>query len=220
MSFMKEILKQNIPIWDACRNTPFLRELQNGTLPLEKFKNYMIQDSIYLKHYARIYGMAVYQSSALKDIRLYYSILSFVTEGESYVRLNYLKQFGLTDDDIEFIQPLPETQNYIRFLLKTAEQGDVCKILMAVLPCMLSYSYIFRKIAADPNTVSEAYSDFISDYADLHYYEDCKRWTAFADEKCAPLSADKKEALKVIFEKASFLELDFWKMAYKDFSNQ
>ena len=54
MAFMKDILTRNIPIWEECAATPFVQEVQTGKLPLEKFKRYMIQDSIYLKNYARI----------------------------------------------------------------------------------------------------------------------------------------------------------------------
>ena len=57
MAFMKDILTHNIPIWEECAATPFVQEVQTGKLPLEKFKRYMIQDSIYLKNYARIYGI-------------------------------------------------------------------------------------------------------------------------------------------------------------------
>lgn len=49
MAFMKDILTRNIPIWEECAATPFVQEVQTGKLPLEKFKRYMIQDSIYLK---------------------------------------------------------------------------------------------------------------------------------------------------------------------------
>lgn len=160
MSIMKEVLEQNTPIWDECAAMPFVRELQAGTLPFEKFKKYLIQDSIYLKHYARIYGKAMYHSTTLKDIQLYYSILNFVTDTESTVRLDYLKQFGMTDDDIELIKPLPENQNYIDFMFEIAERGNICEILMAVLPCMLSYNYIFRKVAAEPETSNSRYFDF------------------------------------------------------------
>ncbi len=52
MAFMKDILTHNIPIWEECAATPFVQEVQTGKLPLEKFKRYMIQDSIYLKNYA------------------------------------------------------------------------------------------------------------------------------------------------------------------------
>lgn len=113
MAFMKDILTRNIPIWEECAATPFVQEVQTGKLPLEKFKRYMIQDSIYLKNYARIYGKAIFHADTLREIQLYYSMLNFVNDTESEVRLDYLKQFCMTDNDIELIAPLPENQNYI-----------------------------------------------------------------------------------------------------------
>lgn len=153
MAFMKDILTRNIPIWEECAATPFVQEVQTGKLPLEKFKRYMIQDSIYLKNYARIYGKAIFHADTLREIQLYYSMLNFVNDTESEVRLDYLKQFCMTDNDIELIAPLPENQNYIDFMFEIASHGKNEEILMAVLPCMLSYSYIFRKLAAVPNSV-------------------------------------------------------------------
>lgn len=75
MAFMKDILTHNIPIWEECAATPFVQEVQTGKLPLEKFKRYMIQDSIYLKNYARIYGKAIFHAATLREIQLYYSVL-------------------------------------------------------------------------------------------------------------------------------------------------
>lgn len=214
MLFMKEVLLQNQPLWDKCAESLFVRELQDGTLPLEKFMRYMIQDSIYLKHYARIYGKAIYCSSTLRDIQQFYTALSFVTDRESVVRLNWLEKFQVKDNEIELIVPLPENQNYIDFLIDIAERGNGCEILMAVLPCMLSYSYIFRKIAARPGTENSRYIDFIRDYADDLYEEECRGWSAFADEKCRELPTEEQENLKAVFKKASILELQFWNMAY------
>ena len=193
MSFMESILQQNKPVWDKCIATLFVQDMKDGTLPIEDFKEYMIQDSIYLKNYARVYGKAIYHAETLREIQLYYSILNFVTDTESVVRLNYLRQFGMTDDDIEFIDPLPENRKYIDFLFETAERGNGCEILMAVLPCMLSYSYIFRKLADEPESRKSKYWDFIQDYADDRYAESCKEWCDFADKKCGSLSeADQK----------------------------
>ena len=73
------------------------------------------------------------------------------------MRLDYLKQFCITDDDIELIAPLPENQNYIDFMFEIASHGKNEEILMAVLPCMLSYSYIFRKLAAVPTSRESRY---------------------------------------------------------------
>ena len=216
MQFMKETIRRAIPIWNKCITTPVVQELKTGALPPEKFKSYMIQDSIYLRHYARVYGMAMYRSTTLKDIQFFYSILSFITDTESAVRLRYLERYDLSDDKVNRLEPLPENQNYIDFMMDIAEGGDVYEILMAVLPCMLSYSYIFKKIAAEPETKNSKYWDFIEDYADKRYAADCQQWSDYADAKCTVLPDQKKKELMVIFEKASLLELDFWKMAYKE----
>ena len=216
MSFMKETITNVMEIWEQCERTPFICELKRGTLPMEKFRNYMIQDSIYLKNYARVCGKAIYHAVSLKEIQIYYSMLSFVNDTESAVRLHYLKLFGITDEEIAHMEALPENRNYIDFILEIAERGMVCEILMAVLPCMMSYSYIFRKIAAEPDTPDSLYWDFINDYADERYYKDCLLWSAFADSKCAGLPDGEKENLFRIFERASILELEFWEMAYRE----
>ncbi len=214
MSFMKEVHKSSKGIWDDCMATPFVQEIKNGTLPMEKFKEYMIQDSIYLKHYARIFGKAIYCAATLKEIQLYYSALAFVTDTEAAVRLNYLKKFDMTDDDIELIAPYKENQNYIDFMVEIAEGSNSCEILMAILPCLMSYCYIFRIIAAEPIARDSPYWDFISDYATDDIDELYSQWYAYADEKCGELSTSEKQKLKDIFLKGSLLELDFWKMAY------
>ena len=94
-------------------------------------------------------------------------------------------------------------------MFEIASHGKNEEILMAVLPCMLSYSYIFRKLAAVPTSRQSRYWDFIKDYADEQYAESCKEWSAFAEHKCAGLSVANKKYLADIFEKASLLELAF-----------
>ena len=176
----------------------------------------MIQDSIYPKNYAGIYGKAIFHADTLKEIQLYYSMLNFVNDTESEVRLDYLKQFGMTDDDIEGIAPLPENQRDIDFMFEVAEHGKNEEILMAVLPCMLSYSYIFRKLAAEPESRQSRYWDFIRDYADEKYADSCREWCDFADQKCKEIPERKQKNQAEIFEQARLLEMDFWMMAYKN----
>lgn len=157
--------------WDECIVTLFVQDMKEEKLPMKYFKEYIIQDSIYLKNYVRVYGKAIYYAETLREIQFYYSILNFVTDTESVIRLNYLRQFGMTNDDIEFIDPLPENQNYIDFLFEIAEYGNGYEILMAVLPRTLSYIYMFRKPAEEPESRRSGYLDLIQDNVDDPYAE-------------------------------------------------
>ncbi len=49
MSFVKTLVDNSMDIWEAYLKHPFIIELQQGTLDIEKFKHYIVQDSIYLK---------------------------------------------------------------------------------------------------------------------------------------------------------------------------
>lgn len=74
-------------MWDRYINHPFVLAMGNGTLPLESFKGYLMQDYVYLvmrflcrfpsypfaylleqKHFARANALASYKASVMKDI--------------------------------------------------------------------------------------------------------------------------------------------------------
>lgn len=215
MTFLQEAVKQSLDIWEQCIELPFIQELKTGELPFDKFTKYMIQDSIYLKKFARIYGKAIYHAVTLREIQMYYSMLNFVNDGESVVRLEYLKKSGLTDDDIELLEELPENKAYTDFMFEVAERGDNREIMMTILPCMLSYCYIFRKMVKEQQGIEKTkYADFIFDYASDGYLKRCEEWSIFADNLCKDTEMEQAERLKEIFRTASLYELDFWKMAY------
>ncbi|WP_102412200.1 transcriptional regulator [Beduinella massiliensis] len=213
MSFIECAVRDSLPVWNSCLETPFIQGLARGDLPHAAFRRYMIQDSIYLKHYARAYGKAIYHARTLREIQVYYDMLNFVTDRESAVRLSYLRCYGLTDGDVERMTPEPAARRYIRFLSEVAERGDGGEILTALLPCMLSYSYIFRVVAKDEGAKASRYWDFIEDYADAQYALRCGQWSAFAEERCCPRDAREMARQLSAFRKASLLEWGFFRMA-------
>lgn len=215
MSFVKTLVDNSMDIWEAYLKHPFIIELQHGTLDIEKFKNYIVQDSIYLKEYARVYALGMYKSKTLKEIQNFYSILSFVNADETSTRLKYLKEWNITQEDIEVAEVKKENKEYIDFMMKIAEKQQVPEILMATLPCMFSYCYIGKEIKKNnPNIESTKYWDFIQDYASDLYAQSCIEWGNYAEELCKDFDTDKKIKLIKIFRQASICEMKFWDMSY------
>ena len=58
MSFSDKIAKdvRVQKYYDDYMKHPFIQGLKEGNLPREKFKNYLIQDSLYLKEYGKVYA--------------------------------------------------------------------------------------------------------------------------------------------------------------------
>ncbi len=213
--FVEELIEKVLPIWQDCIDTKFVEELKTGELSDERFKQYIIQDTIYLKHYARVFGMGLYHAKTMREVQMYYSVLSFVNGTETSTRMRYMKQFNIDEDYIETVVPLKENSEYFGFMIDTAKNGNTAEIMMAILPCMISYNYIFRKLAEAPETKNSKYYDFIADYLGEAYTTTCITWAKYTDSLCKNATETEKAKYLEIFKRSSELEVDFWNMSYR-----
>lgn len=55
-------------MWHRFTNHPFVLALGNGELPLDSFKKYLVQDYLYLVHFARANALASYKAKNIRDI--------------------------------------------------------------------------------------------------------------------------------------------------------
>ena len=145
MNFLEECIQDSLPIWESCLNTKFLKGVADGSLPEECFKGYIVEDSLYLREYAKVFAWGMTKAKDMQTIRTYYSLLSFVNESEDAERLRCLRQFGLTDEGIQSLPLRPENRAYVDSMIEAAKNGEgAAECMMACLPCMLSYSWIFQ----------------------------------------------------------------------------
>ena len=214
MNFMDRVIARSMPLWEAAASEPFVTAMGEGTLSRELFYGYIVQDSIYLRDYLKAYAMAIFKSRTLREMQVFYSALGFVNDSENATRLGYLADAGLTDAEVESIPKRKACADYTRFLVETAEREEIPEILMAVMPCMLGYRYVFEELEKRYPAVLDGYfGPLVRDYTGEGYAAACKTWTDYCEEVCAPLSAERKERLAGIFEEASRHELYFWRMS-------
>mgnify|MGYP005967817621 CR=1 FL=1 len=48
------------PIWEQCHDHPFVRGIGDGSLDLEKFRWFLLQDYLYLFDYAKVFAQGVF----------------------------------------------------------------------------------------------------------------------------------------------------------------
>lgn len=217
MSFVAACIKDSLPIWEKCLNSPFLSQLENGTLEESCFRDYMIDDSLYLREYAKVFAWGMTKAKDMEDIRICYSLLSFVNEGEGATRLYYLERYGLLDSEIQHLAQRPENKAYTDCMIEAAQNGEgMAECMMACLPCMISYGWIFKKLLERTPSVKDThYWRMVRDYADEEYQIICQKWADYTDKICANLSQEQYQQYMDIFRKCSSYELEFWKMSGK-----
>ena len=215
MPFVSSLVQEDLPVWQQCLDTEFLRRMEDGTLDEACFKGYIVEDSLYLREYAKVFAWGMTKARTMETLRNYYSLLGFVQESEDVTRLHYLEQFGLSEADLQALPLRPENRAYVDCMINAAKNGEgEAECIMACLPCMLSYSWIFQKLLKEHPAVQDApYGALVADYAGRDYEEACRDWAAFAEKTCEGLSPERLARCHEIFHACSVYELDFWAMA-------
>ena len=215
MSFLDTCIQDSLPIWRSCLETPFLRRMADGTLDEECFKGYIVDDSLYLREYSKVFAWGMIHSNDMEEIRNYYSLLAFVNEAEDSTRRYYLKRYGLLDEEIQPLPLRPENRAYVDYMLNAAKNADdAVDCMMACLPCMLSYGWIFGEMLKNvPAVQNTPYARFVNDYAGERYESICKAWEAFTEKVCAGVSPEREAHCLEIFRTCSEHEHHFWEMA-------
>lgn len=214
MGFMDSVIADSMDLWEAAADEPFLAGMGGGTLDRKMFYDYIVQDSIYLRYYLRAFAMGMFRAETLRDMQFFYSVLGFVNDSENATRLAYLRDAGLTDDDVEKIERKPVCIAYTDFLIKEALEDDSEGLLMAVMPCMLGYEYVFRKtLERNPGVTGTYFGPLVADYTRPEYGECCRIWTDYCDRACGGMDEKRQKELSGVFREASLHELRFWQMA-------
>jgi thiaminase/transcriptional activator TenA len=127
------LLEYAHPRFEKWRRMPFLSALEAGTLAQDTFRNYLEQDFVYLRHYARLY-------SALAAIAPDAEVEHFIglANGIVTVELDSHRRLGNGFDcDFDDVTVSDETRSYMEFL--TAHSSQMGEALVAMLPCVAGY---------------------------------------------------------------------------------
>ncbi len=201
--------------WRAYTEHEFVRRLAGGTLPEGAFRHYLAQDYLFLIQFARAYGLAVYKSETLGDMRGAGLALSAILDVEIGLHLQYCAGWGLDEAAMEAAPEDPATIAYTRYVLDTGLRGDLLDLHVALAPCVIGYGEIGARLAADPATKMDGnpYREWIAMYAGADYQEVAEAARAQLDDLLARRGGpDRVAPLEAIFRQATRLEADFWRM--------
>ncbi|KAI8966764.1 Phosphomethylpyrimidine kinase-domain-containing protein [Daldinia sp. FL1419] len=208
------------PVWDQYINHPFVLGLGNGTLPLESFKGYLIQDYLYLVHFARANALASYKSKNMEDIAAGAKIVSHI-HTEMKLHLDYCQEFGISKEEIEATEEQQACTAYTRYVLDIGQSEDWLGLQVALAPCLFGYGAIAKQLHGDPRTKTEGntYWKWILNYVAEDYLEAVRTGSALMEKNAVLQSPTRIEELVKIFIHATRMEIGFWEMFPNGYGN-
>lgn len=210
MRISDRLRKDADAIWKEIFNHPFVVELYEGVLPLEKFKFYVLQDYNYLATDMKNLSILSSKAQSVKAMREMVEVahLEATTEFKGYEE--FLKRLDYTIEDAMGIEPTPTNISYSSFLLATSSLKTFWEGLAASLPCFWIYAEIadFHRDKLKENK-NDLYCEWASVYLTEPYLDLIDRMKGLLDN--ANVEYDK---LKEAFITASKYEYLYWSMAY------
>jgi thiaminase (transcriptional activator TenA) len=215
MSFCTEAWTRAEPIRAAIDSLPFLRELQAGTLSLERFRQYIVQDSLYLARFSRALSLAAAKAPDAAGMLEFSHGAKVAVEVEQALHQVFFTQFGISHTDAP--EPSPTCEGYTGFLLNVAATGRYGELVAAVLPCFWIYWDVGCRLksAAQASLDTNPYTAWIETYADPGFGATTERVKALADAAFSAGSLHAQAGMHAAFRRACQYEWMFWDSAYR-----
>jgi len=198
------------PVYASILQMPFIQELTNGTLPLEKFQFYLMQDSLYLEHFGRALAIVGAKANAIPDMLAFFRFAETTIIVENALHESYFKDFGVTERAIM----QPACHHYTHFLKSTVAIEAVEIGMAAVLPCFWIYKAVGDYIYKHQQKENNPYQKWIDTYAGEEFGIAVQNAIDICDRNAAQTTDAIRAKMTEAFVASSRLEYDFWEAAY------
>lgn len=203
------------PVWDACLKHPFVIGIGDGTLEVEKFRHFMLQDYLYLFDYARVFALGVVKARDPELMRTFAANVDAILNGEMKIHRAYMKRLGITEEQVFAVTPALDNLSYTNYMLSIANSGGPMEIVAAILACSWSYAEIGQTLAAISGASEHPfYGEWIQSYASKEYSATNQALIELMDSLAANATEEQIAYLTEVFVNCSRYELGFWNMAW------
>jgi len=205
----------NYKDWCAYTEHPFLVALAAGELAEAAFRHYLIQDYIFLRHFARAYGLAAYKAESVEELRDASRGLHAIIDIELDLHVSYCSEWGVDANALEASREDSATLAYTRYVLERGMSGDLLDLYVALAPCIVGYGVIGARLMADSGTKLDhnPYGAWIKMYGGETYQATAAGAILSLDKVGRTRGAEARmDTLVAIFGEATRLEAAFWDM--------
>lgn len=215
MKVSERLYNSIIDLWDKYNEHPFVKGLADGTLPLEKFQFFMIQDHLYLMQYAKVFALGVLKAKNESDMRLFSSLIAATLDTENALHQDYLRRLNISQEMIAQAKPSIVTDSYTNYMIAIAEKEGLGELMAAVLSCSWSYKLIGDFMEKFPGaTKQEFYGEWVNMYISDGYRSSNQLMIDMVDRLTEGYTEQQIQNLEHIVYVCSQYEYMFWDMAW------
>ncbi|WP_431679723.1 thiaminase II [Kitasatospora sp. KL5] len=214
MALTDELWSAIEPVYDEILAHPFLAGLTDGTLPRQAFRHFVVQDSHYLRDYARALAVCAAKAPDEADVRAFADDAVGALAAEQEMHAEFLTAFGETAAEAAAEPVLPTTLAYTSYLLATVHGGSFAEAVAAVLPCYWIYARVGEALLAK-SSPDPLYAKWIATYGDEAFQSVVRRVLDLTDRLGEEISPTERHRMVRHFTTTSRYEWMFWDAAWR-----
>jgi thiaminase/transcriptional activator TenA len=201
--------------WSRYVRHPFVLALGNGSLSGEKFRNFLVQDYLFLIQYTRAYVLLAYKLDEPADMRAALAIANALLTGEMPLHVRYCAGWGLGEAQMRAAPAALEMIAYTRYVLELGQAGDALDLMVALAPCIAGYAEIGAMLNAGLRP-GNPYADWIMAYAGPEYSRSVAEAMAMLERLAVSRGgAARYGVLLDRFVQATECEAAFWEIGWR-----
>ncbi len=216
MKLSERLYDQVKDLWKEAARKPFVLAMAKGTLDQDRFRNYMLQDYLYLLDYIDIL-QAILRLARDPDLQAFLENVIEDTKKETYrVHVPNMRTIGISDQEIKETKMDPVIGEYLHYMCQQVHDQGLLAGLTALLQCSWVYAYIGQVMTKQyPEEISRSpYKSWFDAYACPEYVASNQKWIDYVDQEGFGLDQDELDKLCRIFEICAGYENRFWDSLY------
>lgn len=158
-SLYKSLIMDNQLTWESYVNHKIKNGLIYNQIDMDKFKDYIRQDYLYILSYKKYVMQLFYESS--KQI---FMEMAKSCDEEHLLHKKYV-------ENMDCIKPSKETQNYINYFEEIFNNGTFEDKVVALAPCFIGYAEFGRNICSHNISRDNPYYEWINAYNSDSYVD-------------------------------------------------
>jgi thiaminase/transcriptional activator TenA len=214
MLFSERCRKAADTSWQASFEHPFVTGIADGSLPLDCFRHYVLNDAYYLSVFAQVQAIGAAKAGDLLTSDRMAAHVRGTYNAELALHEKFSRLLGITEEERKAFRPAPTSYAYTSHLIRAAYTGHLGDIIAAILPCYWLYWEIGERLrGAQPE--EPIYREWIAAYGGEWFRESVMEQIDRLNRIAEGVTETDRERMERHFLISSQYEYMFWDMAYR-----
>ena len=195
--------------WSEYTDHKFLFDLVHNKLPDKNFKNYLVQDYIFLQQFLKILALSIYRSKSVEETDRSLNFIKGI-DNEIKLHVSYCKKWNIPLRSLNNIKVEEANSAYTDHVLSIGKSGNNLDIFSCLSPCTIGYGEIGFKLSKIKDWEKSKYSSWIKMYSSKEYQKVARDNIRYLDILFKNNKNKITTKIKKNFKKSTILERNFW----------